>query len=168
MMLRLPLTALRSRAVRLRRAPRGRLDETHRPDRGDDHPRELRRCDGSDTGSIGLLVIGLSAVLLLSIGLVYDGGMVLAARRDAIDTAEAAARAGAAQVDPYQGALDPERARARAIEYLASVGRTGDVTVEGRTLRVVVTIVPRQVFFPMLGSSASPVRQEAEAEVRTA
>jgi len=121
-----------------------------------------------ERGSISLMVIGLSAVLLLSIGLVYDGGMVLAARRDAIDTAEAAARAGAAQIEPYGGGLQPEQARAEALRYLETSGHRGEVTVDGRTLRVVVTVVPRQVFFPLLGASPTPVREQAEAEVRVA
>jgi uncharacterized membrane protein len=119
-----------------------------------------------ERGSISLLVIGLSTVLLLSIGLVYDGGTVLAARRDAIDTAEAAARAGATQVEPYGGGLQPDLARAEALRYLDTSGHHGEVFVEGRTLRVVVTVVPRQVFFPLLGASPTPVREQAEAEVR--
>ena len=43
-------------------------------------------------------VVTLAAALILLAGLVLDGGLVLAAKRRAINEAEAAARAGAQQI----------------------------------------------------------------------
>jgi len=89
-------------------------------------------------------VVTLAAALILLAGLVLDGGLVLAAKRRAINEAEAAARAGAQQiaVGVYRAqgrfVLDPARARAAALSYLAATGDAGTVSVAGD--RVVVTV----------------------------
>jgi Flp pilus assembly protein TadG len=89
-------------------------------------------------------VVTFAAALILLAGLVLDGGLVLAAKRRAINEAEAAARAGAQQiaVDVYRSqgrlVLDPARARAAARSYLAATGDAGTVSVAGD--RVVVTV----------------------------
>lgn len=81
-------------------------------------------------------------------GLVFDGGSILTAKREAINAAQQAARAGAqglATEDVRAGAagpqvLDPDRAEARAQDYLAQAGYTGTVEVTGEVVRVTVTI----------------------------
>jgi Flp pilus assembly protein TadG len=64
--------------------------------------------------------------LLVVLGLVLDGGLAFAARRDLQDVADAAAQAGAMQVDQTTYAatanvqLDPEQARQAATRSLSA------------------------------------------------
>jgi Flp pilus assembly protein TadG len=91
-------------------------------------------------------VVIFTFALLLLAGLVIDGGLALAARVQAIDEAQAAARAGAQAIDlplfrsTGQIALDPSEATADATSYLAAAGRSGTVTVNGNEVTVAVTI----------------------------
>jgi uncharacterized protein (UPF0333 family) len=91
-------------------------------------------------------VVIFTFALLLLAGLVIDGGLALAARVQAIDEAQAAARAGAQAIDlplfrsTGQIALDPSEATADATSYLAATGRSGTVTVNGNEVTVAVTI----------------------------
>jgi uncharacterized protein (UPF0333 family) len=91
-------------------------------------------------------VVVFTFALLLLAGLVIDGGLALAARVQAIDEAQAAARAGAQAIDrplfrsTGQIALDPSEATADAKSYLAVAGHNGTVTINGNEVTVAVTI----------------------------
>jgi Flp pilus assembly protein TadG len=93
---------------------------------------------------VTVFVVGIMLALLLLAGLVVDGGDVLAARRLAIDNAEAAARAGAQaiSISSYRSSgqvvLDPSAAESGADAYLRGVGEQGTVTVSGDTVTVTV------------------------------
>ncbi len=84
----------------------------------------------------------LTVAMLIMIGLVVDGGYVLAARRRAIDEANGAARAGAEALAPstYRTSgsldLDPTAADAAAQGYLAAAGHSGSVTVNANVVTV--------------------------------
>ena len=73
-------------------------------------------------------VVIFTFALLLLAGLVIDGGLTLAARVQAIDEAQAAARAGAQAINlplyrsTGQVVLDPSQARQAAESYLAVGG----------------------------------------------
>lgn len=110
---------------------------------------QLSRPQPTETGSVTLFMAIVAPVLFIGLaGLVFDGGGILTAKRQAMNVAQQAARAGAqglATEDVREGAggpqsLDPSRARARAEEYLATVGHTGTVTVAGELVSVSVTI----------------------------
>lgn len=83
-----------------------------------------------------------SVGLLVLCGLVVDGGYVLAGRRRAIDEANGAARAGAEALAPagYRSGgdvtLDPGRAEAAALDFLAATGHSGTVVVSGDQVTV--------------------------------
>ena len=100
----------------------------------------------NERGQVTAFVTIFTVALIFVIGLVVDGGSVLAARRQAANEAAQAARAGAQQlaVDRFRAegveALDPERARAAALELLARTGRDGDVTVDEDVVVVTVRI----------------------------
>lgn len=100
----------------------------------------------SDSGQVTVFVVGIMAALLLLAGLVVDGGDVLAARRVAIDNAEAAARAGAQAISlsTYRSTgrivLDPAAAEAAAHAYLRGAGENGTVAVAGDTVTVTVDL----------------------------
>jgi hypothetical protein len=97
-----------------------------------------------EEGQVTAFVVVMVAALLLCVGLVLDGGLLLAAKRRASNEAEQAARAGAQAVDTgaYRAGgvlrLDPDRARSAARAYLAAAGHHGTVRVAGD--RVVVTV----------------------------
>ena len=99
-----------------------------------------------EEGMVTAFVVIFTFALLLLAGLVIDGGLTLAARVQAIDEAQAAARAGAQAINlplfrsTGQVVLDPSQARQAAESYLAATGHTGTVAVNGEQVTVTVTI----------------------------
>jgi hypothetical protein len=96
-----------------------------------------------EDGQVSAFVVGMVLALFVLAALVIDGGRVLAARRQAIDEANEAARAGAEalSVSTYRAtgtvALDPGTATARA--YLDRTGHAGTVAVAGDRVSVTVS-----------------------------
>lgn len=104
-----------------------------------------------ERGSVTAFLVCLGLGLFVIVGLVVDGGRVLAARRSAIDVAEEAARTGADQlsVDALrQGAyvVDPASAALAVADELSAAGMTGTTSVSEDTVRVRVhTVVPTTI-----------------------
>ena len=104
-----------------------------------------------ERGTVTAFVSVLMVALLVVAGLVFDGGHLLAARRDAANIAESAARAGAQALDETavrSGAgvvLDPLVARRRSEDYLAVNGFDGQVAATREMVAVEVTVT-RQLF----------------------
>ena len=103
-------------------------------------------------GMVTAFVVIFTIALLLLAGLVIDGGLTLAARVQAIDEAQAAARAGAQAIDiplfrsTGQIVLDPVQANQAAESYLAATGHSGTVQVSGDDVDVTVSITqPMQI-----------------------
>ena len=112
----------------------------------------LRRLGDEEAGMVTAFVVIFTLALLVMAGLVLDGGLALAAKVQAIDAAQAAARAGAQAIDiptyraTGQITLDPGQAVADAQAFLAAAGERGTVTVAGETVDVTVTITqPTQI-----------------------
>ena len=106
----------------------------------------------AESGMVTAFVVIFTLALLLMAGLVLDGGLALATKVQAIDDAQAAARAGAQAIDipTYRASgqitLDPAQAAADAERYLAAAGHTGTVSVNGKQVTVTVTITePTQI-----------------------
>jgi len=129
---------------------------------------------GREAGQVLVLAVVFALGLLVLLGLVTDGGLVFAARRDLQRTADAAARAGAAQLDEtaYRSSggataqLDPQQATAAAHRYLRAAGFAGhaDVSADPASVTVVVATTMRP---PVLGSlGVGPVRLAARALAR--
>jgi hypothetical protein len=101
-----------------------------------------------DRGSGSIWAIGVVAVVALLAGAVLDGGNAMAARVQALDIAQQAARAGANQLDlgalRNQGVirLDPGAARAAAEAFLRESGATG--TANATIAQVSVTVARSQ------------------------
>jgi hypothetical protein len=99
-----------------------------------------------ESGMVTAFVVIFTLALLLMAGLVLDGGLALAAKVQAIDDAQAAARAGAQAIDiptyraTGQITLDPAQATVDAQHYLATAGHAGTVAVNGNQVTVTVTI----------------------------
>jgi Flp pilus assembly protein TadG len=99
-------------------------------------------------------VVCLVVVFLAGAALVFDGGRFTAARADAADLAENAARAGAQQLDRLREgelSLDPARAVAAAQAFLASSGAAGAVTADTRTVTVTVSRSVSPVLLGLFG-----------------
>jgi hypothetical protein len=114
--------------------------------------RRRARLGDAESGMVTAFVVIFTLALLLMAGLVLDGGLALAAKVQAIDDAQAAARAGAQAIDipTYRASgqitLDPAQATADAQHYLAAAGHTGTVSVNGEQVTVTVTITqPTQI-----------------------
>ena len=108
----------------------------------------------SERGSVSVMVAVLGIAFLMVAGLALDGGRKLGALSEARDIADNAARAGAQAVDPstYRETgtptLDPAAATAAANAYLAAVGHTGTIIVEGETVTVTVGLTVTTRFLP--------------------
>ena len=104
------------------------------------------RLGAPESGMVTAFVVVFTLALLVMAGLVLDGGLALSAKVQAIDDAQAAARAGAQAIDvplyrsTGQITLDVTQATADAESYLAQSGHTGTVTVSGDQVSVTVTI----------------------------
>ena len=122
-------------------------------------------------------------VLVAISGLALDGGVVFAARRELQNVADAAARAGAAEVDAaaFQRSggvvvLDGPRALAVASAYVADYNAlhradqqvaVDDVTLAGRDrVLVVVHRDARTAFLRIVKIPSVSIRAEATATVR--
>lgn len=106
--------------------------------------RLLRDRTGGDSGQVTAFAVVFCVALLAVAGLVLDGGLALSAKVQALDTAQAAARQGAQQLDlvSYRSTgiarLDPTRAAEAARTWLASAGIEGEATATTTTVTVTV------------------------------
>lgn len=111
----------------------------------------------------------LSLALLVLGGLVYDGGQILTARREANNLARQAARAGAQQLDENSiragiPTLDVAAAEAAARDYLARREVTPDaVQVDGSTVTVTVSLTQPTPLLTLVGIDDRTVTSTASA-----
>ncbi|GAA4466311.1 pilus assembly protein TadG-related protein [Phytohabitans houttuyneae] len=86
----------------------------------------------------------ITIALLAVAGLVLDAGLALSEKVRALDIAQAAARAGAQELDLYKyrtsnvAELDPDRAASAARAWLTSAGVEGEATATVTTVTVTV------------------------------
>jgi Flp pilus assembly protein TadG len=121
-----------------------------------------------DAGQVTAFTVVIVAAVLGVAGLVIDGGYALAARQEAANVAEQAARIGADQLAPESLRAGPVRldqvaARAAARDYLARVGHTGTVTTDGTTVTVEVTVSRRTAVLGSVGVDALTVTGRSSA-----
>lgn len=122
-----------------------------------------------DHGAATIWMVMGTVIVLAVCGLVFDGGALINAKRDAINDAEAAARAGAQGIDTtsvYSNAgpaLDPAAARARAQAFLDSNGWSGTVTADTQTVTVTIDRTQHLTFLTMFGLGDRPVTGAASA-----
>ena len=134
--------------------------------------RESGRRPRDEEGMVTAFVVIFTFALLLLAGLVIDGGLTLASRVQAIDEAQAAARAGAQAIDiplfrsTGEVVLDAAQANQDAESYLAATGHTGTVQVNGDEVDVTVSITqPMQILgIGGIGSLTVTGRGSATAE----
>jgi uncharacterized membrane protein len=108
--------------------------------------------------------------MVMMAGLAFDGGQLLAARRQAYDVAQNAALAGAQAIDGpevRQGNVvaDPEGVHVAATRYLDSTGHVGTVTVSGETVTVSVTTTVELQLLSVIGISEKTVTGTARTRL---
>jgi Flp pilus assembly protein TadG len=115
-------------------------------------------------------MVAILAVALLGLGaLVFDGGQILTARREANNLARQAARAGAQQLDVGQAragtfTLDPAAAETAARAYLAEQDvEPTSVLVTGDHVEVTVSLTRPTRLLALLGISERTVTATASA-----
>jgi uncharacterized membrane protein len=121
------------------------------------------------------LVVGLG--LLAILGLVADGGLLLARHRELQGIADAAARAGAGQLDEatYRASggrtaqLDPAQAHEAAARHLRAAGFTGQATITADPGRVTIGLAEtiRTPIFNNVGFRPIRLAVHTRAEPRT-
>jgi Flp pilus assembly protein TadG len=127
----------------------------------------------ADRGSASVWAIGIVAVVGLLAGAVLDGGNAMAARVQALDVAQQAARAGANQLNlgalRNQGVirLDPAAAQATAIAYLRQAGATGTATATPAQITVTVTRSHPTLVLHAIGVDSIAMTATATAVPRT-
>lgn len=126
---------------------------------------QLREEDGMVTAFVTIFVVAL----LFVIGLVLDGGYVLAAKREAGNVAAQAARAGAQQLDVDRlrsedvDVLDVAAAEAAAEAFLARVGHRGEVVADEERVTVTVEVDRRMLILGIGGLDEVTVSATGEA-----
>jgi len=109
----------------------------------------------SDRGSVTAFVVILATGLVMVAGMAYDGGAVLTAHATVRSHAAKAARTAAQEIDldtlrsTGRVELDPAAAETAGHAYLAAVGATGTVDVEGDTATVTVSVVQPMHILPL-------------------
>lgn len=130
----------------------------------------LRRFD-DERGMVTGFVAIVTLALFMAAGLVIDGGNLLAVRRQAIDEANAAARAGAQALDVEalranrEVRVDPGAAVGAAEAYLRTARHQGSVTVRGDTVVVTVALPYRTTLLGLVGMGTRTVSGRGEARL---
>lgn len=128
----------------------------------------------NEAGQVTVLVLGLAVVAFAVAGVAIDGTRAFLFRRTLQNSADAAALAGAGEVDrtAYYGSggerilLDARAARAKAVEWLARRGldvRAG-IDADPSGVRVVLRGRLATTFLRLIGVGSVPVAAEARAE----
>lgn len=128
----------------------------------------------SERGSITTFVVLMVVPVLMMAALAFDGGVILAERRAALDAAQNAALAGSQAIatnSVRQGevALDPGAAAVAAGDHLAAIGRTGTIEVGPPGAPTVVTVTVRQQvelrLLSVIGIEAKTVSATASSRI---
>lgn len=134
-------------------------------------PRWLLGVDpAEEAGATTVFFLLLVPAMVVMAGLAYDGGRVLSARREALDTAQNAALAGAQGVDVtglHQGdvRLAPGPVAARVDDYLATVGASGSHSTTADSVTVVVTETVSMELLGAIGVGPKTVTGTATARI---
>lgn len=119
----------------------------------------LKRRAADDRGMVGIAACLMIVVVLAGATLIFDGGRALNERRQIINTAEAASRAGVATAD--ETGLDASTAESAARRYVSNAGVAGGDIISIDVTRTTVTVRLRAqtdgVFTSLLGNDTITV-----------
>jgi Flp pilus assembly protein TadG len=122
-----------------------------------------------DDGAATLWMVFGTIIIFAVAGLVFDGGTLIAGKRDAINDAEEAARAGAQAIDAGSvlagtgPQLDPAAAVARAEQFLATNGWSGTATADNTSVTVTITRQQPMTFLQTFGLGERTITGTATA-----
>ncbi|RFU85203.1 hypothetical protein DY218_18695 [Streptomyces triticagri] len=125
-----------------------------------------------DSGQVTAVVVVSVAGLFLAAGLVIDGGLALAGKVRAADTAQEAARAACQEVDLEhlrahdRMRLKPGEATAAAHARVAAVSDSADVTVLDDQAQVAVTHVQPTQVLSLVGIDTLTTTASATAHIQ--
>ena len=123
-----------------------------------------------ERGAASVWMVFGTVIVLAVAGLVYDGGALIATKRQTLNIAEQAARAGAQAIDTDvvmatgQVQLDLAVAVARAEAFLAENGWSGSASATATSVTVTVTRVETLAFLHTFGVGDRTVTGSATAE----
>ncbi|HEY8092938.1 MAG TPA: pilus assembly protein TadG-related protein [Acidimicrobiales bacterium] len=130
----------------------------------------MRRLRGVRGTANALIIVAMTGVMILAAGLAFDGSRVLAARREAVDLANQAARAGAQAVEvggvrAGRVGLDPRTAAEVANQFVAATGHHGSAVAGGTTVVVTVDITVDLPLLSAAGLSSTTVTGRGSARI---
>ncbi len=111
---------------------------------------EIRR----DRGVVSGFVVGLGLSLVVMAGLAIDSGRLVAARTEAADHAENAARLAAQEIALIRlgvRTIDPSRARAVVAAYFDRHGVDGSMSIDHQSVSVTVRAVQDTTLLHLVG-----------------
>ncbi len=130
--------------------------------------RKSTRLRGDDGAATLWMVFGTIIIFAVA-GLVFDGGTLISGKRDTINDAEEAARAGAQAIDAGSvlagtgPQLDPTAAIARAEQFLATNGWSGTATADNTSVTVTITRQQPMTFLQTFGLGERTITGTATA-----
>ena len=119
-----------------------------------------------ELGSISGFVLVLSMTFIACAGLAFDGGRMIAARAEATDAAENAARAGAQQITSLRSGsptIDKNSAITSAHQFLESIEIMGAATADENSVTVTTNIRVPMTLLGLFG-----VRDKSVSAIRSA
>jgi len=122
-----------------------------------------------ERGSVTVFVVMMTVALLMMAGLVFDGGRIIAGRREADAVAAAAARAGAQGLDETglrqtsNAPILESDASARVQRHLATTGFTGTTSVNGDSVTVRVHRMQDLQILSLVGMHSTEIDGSASA-----
>lgn len=128
---------------------------------------------GSQSGQVSVFVIGVALICFAIAGVAVDGTRAFLYRRTLQNAADAAALAGASEIDSRayysnreEVVLDDAGARAAALEWLARRGLavSADISATPVLVRVGLSARLNTTFLGLVGIADLPVAAEATAE----
>jgi hypothetical protein len=130
----------------------------------------FRRIVVRDGGQATAFTVVMTLAVLALAGLVLDAGLAVSTKVEAVSVAQAAARAGARELDVAAlratgvVRVDPAKARAAAQDWLARAGLPGTVSVTGNRVSVSVTTSQPTQLLHLIGIASIPITAGATAD----
>lgn len=121
-----------------------------------------------DRGVVSGFVVGLAVSLVVMAGLAIDSGRLVAARTEAADHAENAARLAAQEVALIRlgvRTIDPSRANAVVAAYFDRHGVDGDVSIDHQSVTVTVRADQETTLLHLVGIDSRSVSVSRTATV---
>ena len=129
------------------------------------------RAKSRDEGMVSAFVVAIALALFVASGLALDSGRLIAARVDAADHAENAARLAAQEVVGIRAGnpvIDSTRGRRVVEQYFTTHDVSGEVRFDGRSVTVEVHSVVDMTILRLAGVPAKELSVTRTAEITDA